>query len=203
MPSTNSDSNKKDLRTKPKQLSRNRLLRRKGGYEIFTSDHMAYLWAGYREGSLAWEQGLKPQQFRQLVEDLTAAVIQGGGDVYTMMGQTPRGRIPVGIMTTDKVEGPEIKPIYHPHAFWFSWASPRNKLECAAKFLIDLKKNGNIEIRSDARYWPFFQQLCNYGILRPVGKFRAYLADGRDVMVYQSVNSSMKQGNGNLPLGRG
>lgn len=155
---------------------------------------MGYLWAAYRRGAFAWEPGLSGAQFRQLVEDLAYQIIEAGGDIYTMMGVTPQGRIPVGIMTTDVVKGGDMKIQYRPHAFWFPEASARNKMECTARFLQDLKKQGNVFIASERRYWPFFQQLCKYGLIRPIGKFWGYQANGEDVMLYQGVNSDMKKG---------
>ena len=129
------------------------------------------------------------EAFKNYLADRCEAVLEAGGDVFAMMGQTPVGRIPVGLISEDVKAGPRIRTQIMPHAWWFPEASARNRLECVAAYLVDAKREHNILIIAEQPHWPFYSHLGHYGILRGIGRFRGYLADGGDVTLYQGVRA--------------
>jgi len=52
-------------------------------------------------------------------------------------------------------------------AFWFPWATPRNKIETVLKFILDHKKDVHLLGASNEK--PFFDQLFRYGCVRAIG----------------------------------
>jgi len=151
---------------------------------------MKYVWAAYKRGAIGgpiFPEGLEPADFRSRLADLAIKMIRGNGEVTVLIGKTARGEIPLGLVMTIVTAGGDHAPSASSHVQWFPEASPRNKLECAAKFLVDLKENVNVSITAAEPDWPFYAHLCDYGILRPVGKYRKWFTNGGDAMLYQAV----------------
>lgn len=129
---------------------------------------------------------MEPDSFKQTLMNLAINVIRANGEVTVLIGRTPHGEIPIGIVVTVLMAGGNHSPCAAPHVQWFPEASARNKLECAARFLVDLKENVNVGFTAAEPDWPFYAHLCKYGILRPVGKYRKWFTDGGDAMFYQA-----------------
>lgn len=136
---------------------------------------------------------MEPDEFREHIANLVAAVLDRGGDVYALVGNTPHGTIPVGVAAVDVMTGPNVRKQAMPHAWWFPEASPRNRVECSLRFLVDLKKEQNLLVIAEGANWRFFNHLCKYGVIRPIGKYWSYLEGGGDAMLYQGVNSEMRK----------
>ena len=118
-----------------------------------------------------------------------ANIIGQGGDLFTLTAHTRWGDIPVGLTSIAVQKPPDALKQIMPHFVWFPEASARNKLECSLRFLIAAKAEGNVILVARQPAWRFFAHLCNYGVIRPVGKLRGYFADGDDAMLYQGVRS--------------
>ena len=182
--------NSQDLLPEPKKKNnhyvRKRALKRKPGYEPFSDSHIKYVWAAYRRGFLeAIEPGLSAEEFRLKLLGWAKQVIENNGDVFVLTGKTPFGEIPVGIVAFKCETPPSAKMQFQPHVDWLPEASPRNKLECWMKFLVDLKKQGSVLFVTKEKDWKFFEHLSKYGVIRPVGKIRGYYSDDSDAMLFQ------------------
>ena len=112
------------------------------------------------------------------LENALLAFRSTGGEFKTFIGQTDHGMIPVGFATSAPFQNRNWV-----HAFWFPEASPRNKLELWVRLLVASER---VAVVSPPPFVPFYRQICHYGVLRPVGKFRG-LYDGEDGMLYESV----------------
>ena len=81
---------------------------------------------------------------------------------------------------------------YHRNAEfqWFPEASPRNKLECSLKALLDIKKGHLLMFTvAEGRDMVFLGHLCKYGVLRRVGTIHRYLEDGTHAGLFQTKSN--------------
>ncbi len=145
--------------------------------------HLRYLWRAYKRGELAdfpLPPDLDPVQFQAQIVGFIAPF---AGDVMVFVNHAEE---PVGLTIVSYQTIYERRRAF-PHAIWFQEATPRQRLECALRFLLDLKKTNLVVIEAKQPYWPFFEHLCLYGALRRVGTLRdAYGAGGRTA-IYQGV----------------
>lgn len=126
-------------------------------------------------------KGLEPGQFKDRMIAFVYTMLDLGHMVDVGIAETQDGRIPVVLFLT------EIQPEFVlPHAYWFPWASARNKLECVLEYLIDLKAQNLLLINVNETLAPFFQHLGKYGILRRVGTIREW-KPGVNNILFQSV----------------
>ena len=152
---------------------------------------MKWLWAAYRRGVFAhlpeFKDGMDTFQFQNTFLVMLGDRILGrGGEAWIFLGKTQRGEIPIGLAVGVPGEHKHLEP----HVFWFPEASPRNKLECILKWLIDFKSDWRVDIWAKQPSWKFFDHLCKYGVLRPVGKYRDCFDDGGDGMLYHGVRKT-------------
>lgn len=147
--------------------------------------HLRWLYRAYKLGELSHfplQPDLDPLSFRNAVMAMLATVNATNGALFAFMD----AERPIGVV------GVQVAPVMDrlrafPHAVWFSEASPRQRVECALKFLLDLKHTHLVVIEAKEPDWRFFEHLCKYGLLRRVGTLRdAYGAGGR-AAIYQSV----------------
>lgn len=96
-------------------------------------------------------------------------------------------RAPIGIVVEIHI-GRRIEP----HVEWLPWASSRNKLEGALKYLNVRRKQAPVIIWSSERDAPFFERLTSYALLRKVGPVFG-LYDGKTGFLFQTI---MKEGRG-------
>jgi hypothetical protein len=144
---------------------------------------MAYLWAAYKRGVFShlpeFTPDLTPDDFRRLMFAVIGNILQSGGDAWVFYSKSVH---PVGFMV-----GPVSGDRMEPHVFWFPEATPRNKLECILKWLKEMKEKYRLFVFANEPDWKFFDHLCKYGVIRPVGKYRN-LSERGDAMLYQGVN---------------
>jgi hypothetical protein len=144
---------------------------------------MPYLWAAYKRGVFShlpeFTADLSPDDFRKLMFAVIGNVLQSGGDAWMFYGKLVH---PVGLVV-GFVSGKRMEP----HVFWFPEATPRNKIECALKWLRDMKDKYRLFIFAEPVNWNYFDHLCKYGVIRSVGKYRNF-SDNGDAMLYQGVN---------------
>ena len=146
------------------------------------------MWAAYKEGSFPedgrFPPGLSPTEFQTEAVIMLRELIQSGNEGATLLD---RSGTPVGFVTVWMKHNPAEAPQFCPHVNWFAWVTPRNKLECALNFLIEMKKEALGILVIEPENWRFFEHLCKYGLLRRVGTFRGYWADGRDAAIFETV----------------
>lgn len=148
---------------------------------------MKWLWAAYRRGVFGhlpeFPAGMDTATFQQAMLAVFGDLLARGGDGWLFLARTAKGEIPVGLVIAFPNRG-HIEP----HVFWFPEAGARNKLECALKWLVEMKQRWKIDLWIRARDWQFYDHLCKYGVLRTVGKYRGCFEDGEDAFIFQSVN---------------
>lgn len=108
-------------------------------------------------------------------------IFQSGGEAWMFYG---RQAIPLGMVVGHIV--PETQSM-EPHVFWFPEATARNKLECALKWLVDMKAKYALFLWIKEPDWNFYLHLCKYGAIREVGKYRNFPGGG-DAMLFQGVS---------------
>lgn len=114
------------------------------------------------------------------------ALIRMGSDLEIMLAKTREGEIPVGLAGVHHTIIADRRRAY-PHFQWFKEASPRVRVECALRFLIDLKAIAFVVIETAEPNWRFFDHLCCYGALRRAGTLRHAYGEGQPAAIYQSV----------------
>jgi len=137
------------------------------------------------EGDLP--EGLTVDNFDETVAAYYQAIRNIGGEVVVLKATTVIGNrepetLPVGVVGLRKFED-----IAYPHAWWFEWATARNKIESSAHFLVDLKKENNVLIKSPSHRVPFYNHLGKYGILRTVGILKNHYAIGEHATLFEGV----------------
>lgn len=152
---------------------------------------MRWVWAAYRRGCFTGSvrDGLTREGFVNDFADAVARLLQSGGEAWIMSGQTSLGHIPVGLLIVEYRQVSDAVKQAWPEPIWFPEASPRNRLELMLKTVLDLKKEHLVLVLGNPASWTFLKHVCDFGVLRPVGKIRGYWADGTDAMQFQSVGS--------------
>ena len=132
-----------------------------------------WLWAAYRKGGVeAIPRDLDMEEF------LAAAFGHLEKFSEQFMVETDR---PVGVIVT-LTDGYRFEP----HAVWFPWASPRNKLEGTLKFLSQERKDRMGIIYLDMGQKRFLEQLARYGVVRRVGTVKSFFEPGKDAVFFQT-----------------
>ena len=146
--------------------------------------HLRYLWRAYKrgelEGHLPLAQDLDVQAFPPAAIALMAPF---PGELLMAINMRDE---PVGMAVVTYSQTYDRRRAF-PHVIWFKEATGRQRLEITLRFLLNLKKTNLVVIEAKQPYWPFFEHLCKYGVLRRVGTIRdAYGAGGRTA-IYQGV----------------
>jgi hypothetical protein len=126
--------------------------------------------------------GLQPPEFRKLTLAHVGRVLEGGGEVFTFIGKTVKGEIPIGMVVAN-MNGKCCEP----HVFWFAEATPRNKLECSLKWIVDMKEKVALFLWVREPDAHFFEHLGKYGCVRCVGKYRNFPLWSGDAYLFQGV----------------
>ena len=175
--------------SKPTSLPRYRTLKRGCEFRPFAQTDLKYLWAAYKRGAFDAvpefaPPGLDAVGFSEAAIAFIEQFIGRGGEMYSLIGRTEHGRIPVGMVIL--LLGGDFA---EPHVTWFPEASPRNRLELALAFLVEQKRHHKLLIWVRQRDWKLFNHLCKYGVIRTVGKYRGYFPDGDNAFLFQGVNA--------------
>ncbi len=143
-----------------------------------TDAHLPWAWAAYRRGAFSGlAEGMTPVAWAELIRAQSYNLMQAGGDVFILLAKD----VPVGLAAVEPSQGQAW-----PHFTWFPEATLRARLECSAKFLITIRDSINAVIVSEKQDVKFFERLCKYGIIRPIGEGRGWL-NGEDVMLFETV----------------
>ena len=82
------------------------------------------------------------------------------------------------------VSGHIVQPSFH----YFSWATPRNKLETALKFFLEVKQHARIlmTVPKGGPESRMLSHLGKYGTIRGIGHYKGFYDDG-DALFFQTV----------------
>ena len=100
---------------------------------------------------------MNPKQFTELFFDLL--------DAFSTEHVVEAEGRPIGIIAA-KQQG----LAFEPHAVWFQWATKRQILQGAAKYLNKRREEWGL-IHVPSEYRGFMMHLTKYGVVRPVGQF--------------------------------
>jgi hypothetical protein len=167
---------------RPDSLRRSRVLKRGCRYERLEDHHFAYLWVAYKTGVFSHLAEFKDEMDSDTFRKTMLAVlgnILNNGDAWMLYSQSKH---PVGMMV-----GLGAENRMEPHVFWFKNSTPRNRLECVLKWLIDAKQKYALFLWIKEADWKLYFHLCKYGVIREVGKYRNFPGGG-DAMLFQGVN---------------
>jgi len=182
-------------RRKPDSLKRALPLKRKYRFEPLSEGHLKYCWAAYRRGGFAnlIDADLDATEFTSRFLSVAGQFSMQGGELVAVLGPTPKGDIPIAIVAINYDGGERRYPIAFPHVEWFPEASDRNKVEAGVRFFLELKRRKTAivlarhERDKETRETRYFNHLCKYGLLRPVGHLRDHFAEGVNAMIYETV----------------
>lgn len=149
---------------------------------MIEEDDLPWFWAAYKKG--AFENTVidnpdvefTPPGLAERVLSILGHIYSSGGEVFLLWAPTEHGRSPVGVVSVEYVQDAAW-----PHVIWFPWASPRNRLECALRFLVDMKKDLSVIVRTEEDR--LYKRLSQYGVLRLIGESKSL-----QTTLYEGVN---------------
>jgi len=153
------------LKRKRANLSRNKLLKRNAWFHVLNTDpeDAKWLWAAYVLKSFTGfiEDGYEQEVFDEGIQDVMARAA-GEGLVYVLEARhvDKEKPIPVGLVVVRI-----FKEALWPEAHWFSWATPRNKIEASVALLQELQKDGPVTIFAEKNQAAFLSHMGRYGVL--------------------------------------
>jgi len=118
------------------------------------------------------------EEFRWVMTDRLGKFMDAGGSVIIPTAN----ELPVGLIIVNYDNNKA-----YPHVAWFPEATPRLRVDIGARFVMSLKKTHLVMIATQEANLGYFRHLCNYGLLRPIGKVLGYYPDGEDGTLFQSV----------------
>lgn len=138
-----------------------------------TDGDMKYLYAAYKMGGfIGVEPGLS-------APDFVVALVNGtitATDVAIIEKEKPVGVVIVA----------PYQNLNEVHAEWFPWATPRNILEGAVKYLHE-KRGDNLITSVKKQYLDFYNKVSRYGVIRKVGVFENLYGEDEHGTLFQSV----------------
>ena len=166
---------KKPTQTKVKPKLK-RTLKRKPSYRPLVADDRRWLWAAYVKGSFpekTFPAGLEIEEFDKVVDKQVETL-----DEAYILEIDER---PVGLV------GVFFNPRYgyiEPHVIWFEWATSRNKVETAVKFIDKMRKKIPIMLIVDEDVKNFFTHIERHGIIKRIGTSQE--AMGQKKLLFES-----------------
>ena len=156
-------------------------MKRDSAVEPLAEAHLPYLWAAYRRGLFGdeFDDDMAREDFITNIADKLDLMERSGGRIDMLIGPTDTGMIPVGVVVSARF----VERLW-PHVVWFPEAGARNKLELVVRFFAE--RCDDMVVLGRPQVGHFFDHVCKYGVLRPVGKFRG-LYDGVDATIYETV----------------
>lgn len=137
-------------------------------------------------GAFGFQAGLDKDEFSALIFQTIGDLLHAQGDAFVLIGKRKDGggAAPLGVVTTSLAQAQ-----VWPHVRWFPWASARNRVECALRFLMETKEKCNLVIPALPDDVDFFLHLCRYGVIRRIGTGRGWLGDS-DVVLFETVRQN-------------
>lgn len=168
-----------------KKYIRDRTLKRGAVLDGFQNKYIRRCFAAYKLGELpSFEEGLSGEggnnsefgnALREMVRDAETRNIQ--------VGFLLDRRSLVGLVNV-VLSGHIVQPAFH----YFSWATPRNKLETALRFFIEIKQHARamMTVPKKGVEARMLSHLGKYGCIRGIGTFKGFYDDG-DALFFQTI----------------
>lgn len=125
---------------------------------------MKWLWAAYNKGSFDFmSEGADQKEFNEGMLWVIEDYIKSPDDLFYLVeayNETQKSTVPVGLIVVNFMQGAAW-----PLANWFTWATPRNKIEATVVFLEELQRESPIMIMGDDKTTKFLSHLGRYGLL--------------------------------------
>lgn len=142
-----------------------------------TLDDTRFAWAAYRKGGLLdIEAGLEAPEFDEVFWSLV------GEQFDAVWAAEKRDRVfglVFGIWPSKSPDGEPLVPLlWIGEMAWFPWASARDRLEAAARFVEDARKEVVVMEFAKMQDKAFFERLCRYGVMRRIGTLYGFYPDG-------------------------
>jgi len=162
-------------RRKKANLPRKRPLKRKAWFHVLYSDvedakwlHAAYTMRSFDDFI---PEGYSQLEFDEVIKQVLVAFAGNSGCVYMLEAHhgAKKTTIPVGVLVVRLFEG-----ALWPHAHWFSWATPRNKIEAVVAILQELKKEAPLMIIAEKDMVRFLSHMARYGLLSKSKKLHKF-----------------------------
>lgn len=189
--STKSGSGSKSRGTKSGWALR-KTLARDVSFRPMETEDIRWAYAGYKQGALASMGGVfedtEAMDSEQFAAEFTATLETVYHGAWTMTAPTGRGVVPVGFVVGFFSHPlPEYAPfMIVGDMVWYSWASPRNKVECAVNFFANARLEVPFMEYAEEPQKRFFETICKHGVMRRVGK--SYnVHKGQEVTIFETV----------------
>lgn len=143
------------------------------------------MWAAYAQNSLGelnehFPEDMGPDEFNRAF----AAFLENDIHAWVMNADTPRGRIPVGmVLGRPWMYGMLVMGYFT----WFPWASKRNVYESLVNIVNGLRYEANLLFHVDEKDKALAIRVTRHGIVRRVGTLH-YISD-EPIAVFQSRNA--------------
>ena len=151
-----------------------RTLKRKTEFRPLAEEDFRYLFVTYKDGGLAslgkdfGEPVMEPAEFREALGD---EIIENYDGAWTLLAETKRGFMPVGVVLgffshRDPAKAPFM---IVGDMLWFPWASDRNKVETAVGFFHAVRDEVPFVEYANLETKKFFETIAKHGVMRRVG----------------------------------
>ena len=182
-----------DSKRQTYKYCRKRLSSRPTSYAPMTFEDIRWLWAEYRLGKFDSFKGFPkdikdPIDFAAYFEEY---LLRFAFDAYILSAEVEKDSFkPIGIVLL----WTRGRLLDISNFVWFNWATNRSKLAAAVNFLNQFRSTvheptgrkykliGFTEQKDRA----FFERICEYKVLRPIGRSYDYFEDGENAMVYET-----------------
>lgn len=155
-----------------------RALKRNPFFREVADSDLKWFWAAYRKQDFpSLDDGIDQPEFMQRLE----RYFQGFNVVYTLLTHSEGEMKPVGVVACND-GGYRIEPLF----LWFSWATPRNKVESALNFFNKIRVTRlafGVVPESESR---LYMHLKNYGVIQARGKIERFYEDGQFAGIFQT-----------------
>jgi len=123
------------------------------------------------------EEGLDQEGFKSGLERVLATF----NTHYLMLARSEGEPRPVGMIGAID-GGYRIEP----HALWFPWATPRNKLESWLNFLNKIRVTRLAIVYVPEKEISIYQHLERYGVIQRRGTISRFFEDGQFAAIFQT-----------------
>lgn len=158
-----------------KKYIRDRTLKRGVMVDGFKEKYLRRLFVAYRMGEMpSFADGLTSDEFKEDFREIARNVQIG----FLLDSKSLVGLVNVGYSVH------VIHPVFH----YFSWATPRNKLETALKFFLEVKQHARalMTVPKGGTEARMLSHLGKYGVIRGIGDYKGFYDDG-DARFFQTI----------------
>lgn len=140
---------------------------------------MKWFWAAYRKGGFEdiIVDGLDHDGFKEAVSQMVGTFNAS----YLMLARSEGESRPVGMIGAHD-NGYRIEP----HALWFPWATPRNKLESWLNFLNKIRVTRLAVIFVPEKEGAIYKHMELYGVIQQRGSISRFFEDGQSALIFQT-----------------